>query len=316
MLSGVQDRLAPLQSWLFPRRVFLQLEDLALTALVLEGSRIRWLERVELPQDLCSEGVPQAPEALGDFVGDWLIERGFAGARVRAVLPRAATAWRVVEWPDGHSPDDPEPVLMQHLEALRLPWPLDHGADGADLRLADLGSSSPRALMVAVRRSVLEGWIEVFSQAGVTLDALEPWQVCLWRAVPHDGSTSLELAIALGAHQSWLLALKEGEPFGEWPLPAAQDPLLLISALEQWRRESPWSALMAHGQVLWMVSADGLQGQIKPVGELLHERLGWEPRCIDPLAMGWWTRGEAVDAAENLPELAMLWGLAAAERRR
>ena len=50
VLSGLQDQLAPLKSWLFPRRVYLQLEDQAFTAMVLDGERVAWLERVPLPE--------------------------------------------------------------------------------------------------------------------------------------------------------------------------------------------------------------------------------------------------------------------------
>lgn len=318
VLAGVQDRLAPLQSWLFPRRVFLQLEDLALTALVLNGRRLRWLERVVLPEGLCRDGIPQEPEALGDFVGDWLVERGFAGARVRAVLPRAATAWRVIEWPDAEWPENPEQELMKDAEALQLPWRLDDPADGSDVRFTALAGVSPRSLMVATRRSVLEGWIEVLSQSGVALDALEPWQVCVWRGVPQlehaDAPTGLRLMLELGARQSWLLAIHNGEPFGEWPMPAAHEGSRLIDALDQWRREGPWSALVADAQVLWLVSVDGLQAQIEPVSALLRQCLAWKPCHLDPLALGWWIKPDGMaSGTESELDLAGLWGLAAGE---
>jgi hypothetical protein len=62
VLAGVQDRLAPLQSWLFPRRVYLQLEEQALVAMVLEGDRLVWHERVPLPEGVCENGAPVAGE--------------------------------------------------------------------------------------------------------------------------------------------------------------------------------------------------------------------------------------------------------------
>ena len=318
VLAGVQDRLAPLQSWLFPRRVFLQLEDLALTALVVKGRRLRWLERVVLPEGLCCDGLPQQPEAMGDFVGDWLVERGFAGARVRAVLPRAAAAWRVIEWPGAEWPEYPEQALMQGVEALQLPWRLDDPADGADVRLSALAGATPRSLMVATRRSVLEGWIEVFSQAGVALDAIEPWQVCVWRGLPQpehaDAPAGLWLILELGVNQSWLLAIHDGQPYGEWPMPAAHEGSRLIEALGQWSREGAWSAWVADAQALWLVSVDGLQAQIEPVGALLRDRLSWEPCHLDPVALGWWMKPDGMaNGLESESDLAGLWGLVAGE---
>ena len=97
VLSGVQDRLAPLQAWLFPQRVYLELQDTAITAMALHGRQLVWLERVPLPAGTCVAGHPMAPDALGDLLGDWLLERGFGGARVRAVLPSQATAVRLLQ---------------------------------------------------------------------------------------------------------------------------------------------------------------------------------------------------------------------------
>ena len=76
------------------------LEDSAIALLVRDGERIDWLEQVPLPEGLCRHGEPLLVEALGDLIGDLLVERGFAAARVRAVLPREAAAWRVLEWSD------------------------------------------------------------------------------------------------------------------------------------------------------------------------------------------------------------------------
>jgi Tfp pilus assembly PilM family ATPase len=159
--------------------VYLQLEDQALTAVVLEGERVAWQERVPLPEGLCESGQPRAIEALGDLLGDLLVERGYAGARLKAVLPRAATAWRVIEWPDSSWPEHPELVVRQQQQELNLPWSLQD----ADLLLEPLMGAQPRSLLVAVQRSVLEAWIEVCNQAGVALDAVEALPMCLWRAV-------------------------------------------------------------------------------------------------------------------------------------
>jgi hypothetical protein len=242
VLSGLQDQLAPLKSWFFPRRVYLQLEDQAFTAIVLDGERVAWLERVRLPEGLCVNGQPTAVEALGDLLGDLLVERGFPGARVKAVLPRAATAWRVIEWPQSKWPDEPELLVRQQQDQLDLPWSLQD----ADLRLEPLIGSPPRSLLVAVQRGLLEAWIEVFSQAGVALDGLDPLPICLWRAAEAQLGEGVQVLLQLEEEQSWLLALDQGEPLGEWPLPALTDPKALIPALQTFqRRFRPRAALVS-----------------------------------------------------------------------
>jgi hypothetical protein len=242
VLSGLQDQLAPLKSWLFPRRVYLQLEDQAFTAMVLDGERVAWLERVPLPEDLCVNGQPTAVEALGNLIGDLLIERGFSGARVKAVLPRAATAWRVIAWPDARWPDQPEVVVRQQQDQLDLPWSLQD----ADLRLEPLIGAPPRSLLVVVQRALLETWIEVFSQAGVALDGMEPLPICLWRAAEPQLAEGVRLLLQLQEEKSWLLALDQGEPLGEWPLPALTELEALIPALHTFqRRFHPRAALVS-----------------------------------------------------------------------
>jgi hypothetical protein len=242
VLSGLQDQLAPLKRWLFPRRVYLQLEDQAFTAMVLEADRVAWLERVPLPEGLCVNGLPTAVEALGDLLGDLLVERGYAGARVKAVLPRAATAWRVIEWPEARWPDQQELVVRQQQDQLELPWSLQD----ADLALEPLVGQPPRSLLVAVQRGLLEAWIEVFSQAGVALDGMEPLPICLWRAAEPQLGEGVQVLLQLEETQSWLLALDQGEPLGEWSLPAPTDPEALSSALQALqRRFHPIAALLS-----------------------------------------------------------------------
>lgn len=287
VLSGLQDQLAPLKSWLFPRRVYLQLEDQAFTAMVLDADREAWLERVPLPEGLCVNGQPTAVEALGDLLGDLLVERGFPGARVKAVLPRSATAWQVIEWPDAVWPDEPELVVRQWQEALALPWPLQH----ADVWFSHLSGAPARSLMVAVQRDVLEAWIEVCAQAGVALDGIEAEPMCLWRAVQPQllPCCGLQLLLQLRADQSWLLAIEQGQPLGEWPLPPADEPDQLEAALALWRQRYTPRACIVLG-------ADLGRDQ-----QLLSQMPAW---LSCPLRLFAHSDGEP-----------SLWGLAAAEQR-
>ena len=284
VLSGLQDQLAPLKSWLFPRRVYLQLEDQAFTAMVLDGERVAWLERVPLPEGLCVNGQPTAVEALGDLVGDLLIERGFPGARVKAVLPRAATAWRVIAWPDARWPDQPEVVVRQQQDQLDLPWSLQD----ADLRLEPLIGAPPRSLLVAVQRGLLEAWIEVFSQAGVALDGMEPLPICLWRAAEPQLGEGVQVLLQLEQEQSWLLALDQGEPLGEWSLPAASNAEQLHQQLGLWaKRYNPALAVVL-----------GDEDLSKPLRSRLGQWLGCDQVAV---------------ASHEAP--AALWGLARGDQR-
>ena len=94
MFAGVVDRLIPLQTWLFPSQVLLELDDHCVTLLALHHRgpipTVKWLERVPLPAGTCEQGIPVRTEALADFIGDLLVERGFTAARWRRCCPR----WR------------------------------------------------------------------------------------------------------------------------------------------------------------------------------------------------------------------------------
>lgn len=242
MLSGLQDRLAPLKSWLLPQRVYLQLEDQAFTAMVLDGKRVAWKERVPLPEGLCVNGAPTAVDALGDLLGDLLVERGYPGARVTGVLPRDATTWRVIEWPESVWPESPELLVRQHQQLLDLPWPLED----VDLFLDPLLGEPPRSLLLAVQRELLEAWIGVFHQAGVALDGLKALPICLWRAIEPQLGEGVQVLLQLEQTQCWLLAWANDQPLGDWSLPGAGDPASFAEALQQWsQRFAPSGAILS-----------------------------------------------------------------------
>ena len=312
VLSGVQDRLAPLQAWLFPRRLYLQLEDQAITGMILKGSRIVWLERLELPEGVCTDGEPLQTDALGDLLGDWLVERGLAGVRVRAVLPPAATIWRLVEWQNGHWPEQPELELHARQEELALPWPLDASTEGADLRLQELLADPGSALLVTVRRTVLEGWIEVCGLAGVALDGVEAAPLCLWRALaPLLQAAETEgalLVLQIDALESRLQLFDQGRPLGEWELPLADALEELLAALQRWQRFWCQRHPGARLAQLWISGAPpALAAALGPI-------FACPVRVLDPLEQGWLEDARPADqTGEPLPPLALLWGLVAGE---
>jgi type IV pilus assembly protein PilM len=289
--------------------VYLQLDDQALTAMALQGRRLAWLERLPLPQGLCQDGEPLMVEALGDLIGDLLIERGWVGARLRAVLPASATEWRLVQWPAGRWPDAPEALLLERQEELGFQMPLA----SADLLPWPLEQEPPSSLVVAVRRSVLEAWINAFAVAGVALDGLEAAPLCLCRAVapllegaPADQLTAL---LQLESDAVALLLLRSGQPVYEHSWSASADAEALAVQLQRcityWRGQDP-----AAGEVVVLLHGAGAAAA-SLVGALASA-LGWPCSLLDPLALGW-LQGAPEAGAPLGVELAGLWGLATAE---
>ena len=315
LFSGVQERLqeriAPLRAWLFPRRVFLQLEDTAITAMALEGRRIVWLERVALPMGLCDNGEPVRTDSLGDLLGDLFVERGYAGARVDAVLPAAASQLRLVQWPEGRWPDDPERMLGLHEEKLALKTALQY----LDLHLVDLEGDSPSSLLVTVPSSTLDRWIEVFGLAGVSLDRMEAAKPCICRGLQpllqQRPAGAACVVLQLEPQRSGLLVLENDLPAYERRMPGAEKPEAVINELSKcldfWHQLRPGQLepplLLLHGSAL----TDEAQAAA------LAEAVGCPWQVIDPLAQGW-----LVDVSPEHgihpegPSLAPLWGLVAA----
>ncbi|MFO7630091.1 MAG: hypothetical protein R6W06_11375 [Prochlorococcaceae cyanobacterium] len=98
MLAGVQQKIGDLQRQLFPQRILLDLEDGGLRGLSLSGgrtSRVGGLWQASFPEGLCRQGRPQQITALGDFIGDLVLEQGLVAPRLSACLPASACAWRV-----------------------------------------------------------------------------------------------------------------------------------------------------------------------------------------------------------------------------
>lgn len=316
LLSGVQERLTerlgPLKAWLFPRQVYLQLEDQAITAMALEGRRIVWLERVPLPVGLCDNGEPIRADSIGDLLGDLFVERGYAGARVAAVLPAAASQMRLVRWPDGRWPDDPERILALNELDLGLKVALQY----LDLHLVDLPDDPPTSLLVTVPSSTLDRWIEVFSLAQVSLERMEAAKACLCRGLlplqadaPEPGPIAV---IQVEDQRCSLLVMDNGIPCYERRLPGADRPDQLQAELVRWRQF--WDALRPgepHDLKL-VLHGSALRDQAH--AEQLAASIGCAWEWLDPLEQGW-LQDVAPDHGIH-PEgssLALLWGLASAE---
>lgn len=296
VLSGVQEqlqeRLAPLRSWLFPSKAYLELEDRSIT--LLAGHRggggafqAEVLERVPLPAGLCDRGEPLRQEAVGDFIGDLLIERGLNGAHVRACLPAVASQWKLVQWPGGEWPDDPDELLIRRGADSGFSFPIK-AAYTREIPLdTDLTGGAPTSLVVAVRQSLLQAWIETLAIAGVTLDGLESAQVCGLLALEpllHQAPAGQLLAVlSLRAEASRLLLVRRGIPLYEQAYPADAEAADLAEQLRRcidFNLQQDSSAtsvrLLVHG-------AKATGAWIEPLAGLLP----WPVELLDPVAEGW-----------------------------
>ena len=220
----IQERLRQLRHQLFPQRLRLQIDDHGLSAQLLTRGKTPLPPPVQvpLPAGICRQGIPQNGAALGDFIGDWLLELGLVACQVEAVLPGAVCQWRVVTWPFDDQPDDPLQALRQlqidlgeslKLEQSYLGWqPLPPGP-----------GAQARTLLVAAPKPVVQAWQEVFVVAGVSFQRLIPAQVQQWRALQPlwgDDPRSEHWFLELGVEGSRLWRVVDGVPVADWPLPA------------------------------------------------------------------------------------------------
>ena len=174
-LPTLAELLQRLRQQMFPRWVLVALETRSVAIQEWTPGRRSTLPVWELswPEGLCVGGRPTHVEALGAFLGDFLIEQGIVAAHALVALPPECSHWRVVE---GLSADPAVWPQQLHGEerALQLPMPLQQW----QLNLRPLPSTAMGPLLVAADRGAVDGWIEVFAQAGLILDRLEPVQTC------------------------------------------------------------------------------------------------------------------------------------------
>ena len=295
MLAGIVDRLIPLQAWLFPSRVLLELDDHFVTLLALDhqGSipTVKWLERVPLPAGTCEQGIPVRIEALADFIGDLLVERGFATARVVAVLPTLSSEWHLVQWPGADWPEDPRRLLIERGRQAGFRLPIQ----SADLRVIHLepddGAIAPSSLVIAVRKALLLGWIETFATAGLSLDGLEAGQVCVLRALePLLNETPDGQVVAvfeLSKDSSHLLLLQRGIPVYERRLAGSLAGIGVLA--DELRRSIDFWRQQERGVTSVQLVLHGSQAALpEEVVEPLRQRLpAWQLVVADPITLGW-----------------------------
>ncbi len=233
MLAGIKERWRPLRAELLPRIVLLDFTD----PQMLVGQGLRngkpqspiWSAVV--PVRTLRDGLPIAADALGDFVGDLLLEYQAPDASLVVALPRQACEWRLITWPGGVSPEDPIEALRELNPNLKLPYPL--GAASFDVQPVPGRAGS--AVVVAAPRTTVEAWIDLFAIAGSGLRHLLPSQACEMLALRAELDAMAPgelLGVLQPTSTECLLDLwLDGAPHFQRRLPL--DPPLLVRALQR-----------------------------------------------------------------------------------
>jgi len=189
VFSGLAERLSPLRQQLLKplnrTRVALCATHGQLTVLehrsIDAGLQLLSWQHVPLAPDLVHQGIPQQPEALGDLIGDLLLQGGIQAPGATALVPPPAVVLRLLELPAdlaaaGHA-DALLPWLEPQEAALELPFPLAE----ASLSLQPRGS---RWLAAFTSQDCLDRWIDAVAVAGLALHRLEPEALAVERLLP------------------------------------------------------------------------------------------------------------------------------------
>jgi hypothetical protein len=233
VLAGIQAQWRPLRAVLFPQVVLLDLSDpQLLVGQAFKGGKPRGpIWSAPVPAGTCQSGLPVALDALGDFIGDLLLEHTSPDAGLVVALPRQLGHWRVLDWPEGSTLEDPAKALRER--RVNLGWPFS--LDEAVLDVQPLAAAPGRSLVVGISHDALNSWIEVFAIAGGSLRHLIPAQACLHRALQQELASSPPgalLALLQGCSTAnHLLVWRDGVPEFQRTLPADQESL--VSALAQ-----------------------------------------------------------------------------------
>ncbi len=233
VLAGIQAQWRPLRALLFQQAVLLDLSD----PQILMGQALnRGKPRGEawsapIPARTCREGVPVALDALGDFIGDLLLEHSTPDAALVVALPWEAAHWRVVEWAEGSQPEEAAEELRER--QVDLGWPFS--LEDASLDVQPLAHAPGCSLVVGMSLDALESWIEVFAIAGGSLRHLVPAQVCQQLAITStlEASAEDELVALLQPDSTTcqLVVWRAGVPEFQRRLP--REPKALLPALDQ-----------------------------------------------------------------------------------
>jgi len=248
VLAGIEAQWRPLRALLFQQVLLLDLSDpQILLGQSLKGGKPggeAW--EAPVPPRTCRAGVPVALDALGDFIGDLLLEHSAPDAALVVALPWEAACWRVLEWLDGGQPEDATDELRErHAD---LGWPFN--LEDASLDVQPLANAPGCSLAVGMSLDALESWIEVFAIAGATLRHLIPAQVCQQLAIREqlEASADQELVALLqpDSQACHLLVWRAGVP--EFSAGCPWSP-------PSWCR--PWTKRYGSAAIAWELSRCG-----------------------------------------------------------
>ena len=228
VLAGIRERWRPLRADLLARVVLLDISDphLIIGQMLRGGQPMAPVWSAPVPAQTCRQGVPIALDALGDFIGDLLLEHGASDAGLVVALPKVASHLRLLEWPGARVPADPLEDLRQRGQDLGWPFRL---AD-AVVDVQPLSGSSRCAIAGGVSREALDSWIEVFEIAGARLRHLIPAHACLQTALSDNLISGDSQALVALLHPSTtdchLMVWRHGLPEFERVLPLEQEALI------------------------------------------------------------------------------------------
>jgi type IV pilus assembly protein PilM len=277
LFAGLTESLLPIKQRLLKplqrQRLALAIGDatLGLLAYAAKGDAVvleNFLE-VPLPAGVCREGVPQLPEALGDLIGDLLLQNGLPAPGALALVPSPAVQMRYLQLPKGALHAELVELLAAQEHLLQLPFPLAQ----AEWCVQRRGEGWLAAFMAS---SSIDRWIQTFNAAGMDLHRLQPACLCVEPLLPKPLSPS--------SSDSWCGNLHLTERQWQLILWAGNAPQLL-------RQFEPGDGLswltgqlqqrQLHLQQLWLTGPGASEPQLWQSWE---QRLGCACEALDPFA--------------------------------
>lgn len=200
-------------------------------------------EVIPLPSGLVVDGAPLQPEALGDLLGDLILQQGWSIRQAALVLPSSGSEWRLLRLADGQ---EPQPEHWQHLHQT-----LPQQATAYESELLPLPQPNEWLVLFQPKAS-LEGWIEVFAQADLELGFVELVELAQMRALGIGPDWPSCLLVNLRTDHTMLTLVQQGRPVfrRRWP-PPPSDPepwCLKLGALAEELRQQSGEA--KHAQLL------------------------------------------------------------------
>jgi len=196
-----------LRTQLFAQRVFV--------AVTTEGFTCAWSDRGTWYWDqaswpdgsTCGQGCPKLPAAMAELIADFLLDLDIAGARVELLLPLEMCEWRVLDHVHGCIDIcDFDQIVLQS-----IPW----SHDSSEYYVAH-AYFNEIILLVAVRRTALQSWIDVFNRADLFLQRVDWLLSAAWRGLLQQLSLKdhdFDLAwLVSHSNQDRLILLRSGVP--------------------------------------------------------------------------------------------------------